>query len=115
MPTTNELAWAAGFLEGEGFFGNESRGYGFRVAARQNEPYPLEKLQRLFGGPICSVSTVSNKFSRQSVIFDWTVSGERARGVAFTLYTLLSPRRRKQVREALARTGKWRSAKPGRA
>lgn len=114
MSGTTDLAWAAGFLEGEGFFGNESNGGGFRIAARQNDRAPLDKLQRLFGGPICVVSQRSNKLARQSSIFDWTVSGERARGVAFTLFTFLSPRRRKQVREALARTGKWRAAQPGR-
>ena len=109
--TTTELAWAAGFLEGEGFFGKASGGVtGFRISCRQNQKEPLEKLQRLFGGWLCAVSTKSNALAKTPVIHDWTVSGDRARGIAFTLFTFLSRQRREQIKAALSGPNEWRPA-----
>lgn len=87
-PTVRDLEWAAGFLEGEGSFSPSARSH--RVAASQNTREPLERLQRLFGGSICANTTTNN-------VLVWQTYGSRARGVAFTLYPLLSMRRQAQI------------------
>jgi hypothetical protein len=100
-PTVADLHWAAGFLEGEGCF------YRFRrpgavsigVGATQVDTEPLEKLQRLFGGRITKKSMTARNRQQPHA---WTVYGARAWGVALTLYTLLSNRRKAQCLACLA-------------
>jgi hypothetical protein len=103
-PTTAELHWAAGFLEGDGFFGgrfgNHEGGAGQGVTATQCYKDPLFRLQRLFGGTI-GEQTRRNPGANHNRAWVWRVYGARARGVMMTLYPMLSPRRQKQVREAL--------------
>jgi hypothetical protein len=103
MVDTNQLYWAAGFLEGEGTFGvyqypHSKRGVQYAVAAEQVQREPLERLLKIFGGSINNGSTRSGR----NRIFRWRCSGERARGIAMTLYTLLSPRRQGQVQKMLS-------------
>lgn len=90
-PTTGDLQWAAGFLEGEGSFSSTS------VKAAQVNKEPLLRLQRLFGGSLC-LRHHSNP--QHSDHWNWEVCGSRARGVALTLYVLLTQHRRNQVRSA---------------
>jgi hypothetical protein len=100
-PSTVDLAWAAGFLEGEGGFCVNSRSLGrhssLRVTATQKQREPLDKLQRLFGGYVGLQATVP--------YFRWTVNGVRARGVMYTVFTFLSRRRRDQIRGVLGFAG----------
>ena len=98
-PTIIDIGWAAGFLEGEGTF-NVNHGAllgsaSSKVSATQKQREPLERLQALFGG---SIVVFKAKYWR------WTVYGSRARGVMFTMFSLLSPRRREQVKTALGYT-----------
>ena len=85
--TLLEIGWCAGFLEGEGSF---TGGRGFTIKAGQRSREPLERLQLLLGGRIGTQS--------KGQLFRWSVSGPRARGVALTLYPLLSERRQEQIR-----------------
>lgn len=111
-PTTAELYWAAGFLEGEGNFyhkKHKDKLTSETVTAKQRNRDPLETLQRLFGGSIyCSQKTGEPMYA-------WAVHGSRARGVALTLYSLLSSRRQLQIQEALQRGpgGTYRQAGGG--
>jgi hypothetical protein len=89
-PTKADIAWAAGFIEGEGCF---SRG---SVTASQVNREPLERLLALFGGSINE-----NKTGRSKPIHTWNTSGARARGIAETLWTFLSARRKEQARRML--------------
>lgn len=99
----HEIYWIAGFLEGEGCF----RGYqgrngvqvrsGIEVTACQIQREPLERLVKLLGGKI----TVRTRNNRDQAIHDWRVRSNRARGVAYTVYSLMSPRRKAQIRRAL--------------
>jgi hypothetical protein len=91
-PTIRDLAWAAGFIEGEGTFINN--GWTERVEASQKTIEPLLRLQELFGG---SVNTRKDKMAMSF----WCVCGARARGVIYTLYSFLSARRREQAKRAL--------------
>ena len=48
--TSEEAAWIAGFLEGEGYCGITKAGNSYKVqlAVEQKFPRPLEEIQRLF-------------------------------------------------------------------
>jgi hypothetical protein len=94
-PTLRDIAWAAGFMEGEGSFTVRN------VSAPQKETEPLTKLVKWFGGRI----------SRNAKgIYTWRISGARARGVALTLYPLLSKRRQQQIQIFLNEGPKQRAA-----
>src|SRR6478609_6611312 len=90
-PTKLDLAWAAGFLEGEGSFlltgraGHQTS----RVMAFQKQREPLNRLQRIFGGSVTKLRTRD--------IHTWTVCGARARGVMMTLFLSFSPDRQSQI------------------
>lgn len=92
-----DIGWAAGFLEGEGsFFRSQAVSV---VTAAQDEFYPVEKLQRLFGGRF---SLCVAKRSHGEVVYGrWNATGETARGVMMTIYSLMSPRRKDKIREVL--------------
>jgi hypothetical protein len=95
-PRVRDITWAAGFLEGEGSFKNTVTTSQVRAAQVQREP--LERLQALFGG---SISLRHDKRPTNSPIYVWSVSGTRARGVLLTLFTLMSPKRKEQIRKGL--------------
>lgn len=97
----NELYWAAGFIEGEGWFESSSS---FRAACAQKQREPLERLQRIFGG------NITQSKIKTGIIFLWRVHGSRAAGVMMTLWPLMSTRRQQQIETTLA---KWKAA-PGR-
>ena len=112
-PTTLDIAWAAGFLEGEGSFRlNNKKRRVAQVVAVQVEREPLERIRSIFGG--------SNFFKRgrlpprppQSDYWYWQVNGARARGVMLTIYGLMSPKRRRQIRQALDLDGHFELVDP---
>ena len=105
MVHTADLAWIAGFLEGEGsFIGSLSNGL-ITVCAVQVNPEPLRKLSSIVGGHLYwYVNNHGRGYWR------WTLNGSYAVGLAFTLYPWLSRRRRQQARTMIA---KWK-ARPGR-
>jgi len=93
LSTTVDLYWAAGFLEGEGcFLGDHSA-----VRASQVNKEPLDKLRSFLGG---SVNKRKRKLPQQDV-YEWNVSGVRARGVMMTLYSLMSEDKKKDIRSML--------------
>lgn len=96
-PTSNDLSWLAGFLEGEGHFGTAAKCE--QVAASQVNDEPLARVLRLLGGSMTyHVATRKN----ENDIFRWAVTGSRARGVMLTLFPLLSEKRQEQIRAAFA-------------
>ena len=58
MSHTHEIAWAAGFFDGEGFVSIQERnhkeytGYYLRIGVNHVAPEPLYELLRLFGGTV---------------------------------------------------------------
>lgn len=96
---TVDIAWAAGFLEGEGSF-QKSR-YSIRTDASQVQREPLERLQKLFGGPIY------RRYQRGTdEIHTWAVHGQMAASIMMTLYVLMSPKRQRQILKCL---GFWKT------
>ncbi len=114
-PPVKELYWAAGFLDGECSIDLHGNGKTKdhihpRIAARQNEKEPLDKLQRLFGGTIGSVNQRSNKLAKQSHIWNWSVTGARAIGVMLTIFSMLTEKRRTQITTSMNSYMTWINA-----
>lgn len=101
-PTVRDLEWAAGFLEGEGSFvagiGRRNKTPILCLSAAQVNPDPLIRLMSVFGG-----RTVKRKLQKPNhqPCWVWYTYGARARGIALTLYTLLSDKRKAQIRAAI--------------
>jgi hypothetical protein len=90
-PSTLDIAWAAGVYEGEGHC---TRSAG-AVSVSQKDTWILERLRVLFGGSIMSGSNGHASL--------WHISGPRACGFIYTIFSYLSPRRREQARCGLMR------------
>lgn len=91
-PTSQEIAWAAGLYEGEGYC--DVHGSSERVLVSQKDTWILEKLKILFGGTLQYPSKKST-----TPCSNWEVYGGRARGFLMTIYSFLSPRRREQIKK----------------
>lgn len=98
-----DLAWAAGFLEGEGSFG--INGGSARVTAAQVQKEPLDRMHRLFGGHLWLKQP--NGVGNQP-IWVWYVNSRRSAAVMMTLYSFMSPKRKLEIEFALS---EWRSAR----
>src|SRR5579864_6663565 len=96
--TIRGLYWAAGFLEGEGTFLRQGNN-GEAVRATQVQREPLRRLLRILGGSIDRGGKPQEQAHNQSYV--WYACGARARGIMMTLYTLMSPKRKRQIRKAL--------------
>jgi hypothetical protein len=104
MRAVKDIAWVAGFLEGEAWFGCVGK-RSIVVKAAQVNREPLDRLHRIFGGRL------TGPFQRQanhSPYFHWAACGIRAAEIMMTIYVLLSEKRRAQVRRALEL---WKQAK----
>ncbi len=99
-PTIKQIAWAAGFLEGEGSFSRARRKNTTEtVQAVQVNYTPLGRMARWFGGKV----RVSNRsiLPNTKRLYVWSVNGARARGIMLTIVSLMSPKRQKQIWRAL--------------
>jgi hypothetical protein len=95
MINTIDIAWAAGFIEGEGCFycGKTPSNHGrVSVSATQKEIEPLLRLKRIFGGSI---------HTRPTGISVWQVASRLAAQTMMTIYILMSERRKKKIVECL--------------
>lgn len=106
MPTVKDIAWAAGFLEGEGWFGCAGKN-SLSCTCCQVQEEPLRRLQSIFGGNIQGPIKKSGNNPNHSAFFRWAKCGHAAAGMMMTLYGLMSPKRKEQIRLALA---KWKIA-----
>lgn len=98
-PTMQDIAWAAGFMEGEGHFRPRSQ-----VTAVQVNREPLERLLALFGGSILVHSRPDNP-KGWSASSQWACSGARARGFAMTVFPFLSKKRQEQILRMVMHVG----------
>lgn len=95
MIDIKNIYWAAGFLEGEGCFQHPKH---VCVRATQKQTEPLNRLKFLFGGSLYPAYTTPGWPS-------WSLTGEKAAGLMMTIYSLMSPIRKKQINTALC---KWK-------
>ena len=98
-PTTFDIHWAAGIYEGEGSVYESKGSMGLHVT--QKDPWILQRLRRLFGGTVAKREFDYSYKAGRAYVYRWSISGARARGFGYTIYTLLSPRRRAQMCKAL--------------
>lgn len=104
-----DLAWAAGFLEGEGCFSLGGKASGISITVPQVNPDPLRRLQNFFGGSINQKSQAKSGFNSQP-IFVWLLCGENATELARAIHPWMSEKRQTAI-EAMI---KKREKGPGR-
>ena len=97
MIDIGDLKWAAGFLEGEGSFYLATNSP--LIEASQNQKWPLEKLNSIFGGRLHFQLRKGNR----NGTWVWVLGMKRKDAVALmmTLYILMSPRRQEQIKRCL--------------
>jgi len=94
-PGIGAIHWLAGFYEGQGNC-NCYRD-DIRVVINYSEPEVLQWCRDVFGGTLGSYGCTEPKQVNQ-----WRINGARALGVMYTIYTLISKRKKNQFRQALA-------------
>ena len=100
---TLDIAWAAGFLEGEGTMGLTGRTYGYpRVSAGQVQKEPLERLQKLFGGKLKLRQPPINARVNTQPFWTWYIDSDTAIAVMMTIYVLMSPKRKAEIEQGVA-------------
>ena len=105
----HDLYWAAGFLEGEGWFGWSKQGKGKPViTCSQVQREPLDRLMRIFGSNIYErkAQTLAKHPLGKGPMWCWQTSGRKAAAIMMTLYSLMSPKRQTQIIESL---DKWKA------
>lgn len=102
MSKLSDLSWAAGFLEGEGYFASVKRRKRHFpvVTAGQVDILPLLRLQRLVGGRV--TGPYQNKQLNHRPHYQWSVFGREATGIMLSLFSLLSKRRQDAITEAIS-------------
>jgi len=105
MSRETDLAWAAGFIDGEGtFYFKDSGSFGSSIILRvgQCEPTTLRRLQATFGGKVYGPYKPSSPLSKK-VRYEFRLNGTKLRGVIKELWPYLSGPKRKQYNEAVAK------------
>ena len=93
-PTVLDIAWAAGFFEGEGHPRlNYKRGVDLSVS--QKDPEILYRLRDWFGGAVRFAKCKTVPADRQ--VYQWNACGDRARLFFALVYHSLSARRKAQI------------------
>ena len=102
-----DIAWAAGFLEGEGCFrwtaplNQKGKAYGYaEIKASQNERDPLDKLVEIFGGKVRK--EIKKEKSSQGYIYTWQVSADKCISIIGDIYKYMSIRRQNKMQEVMA-------------
>lgn len=96
MFTPTDIAWAAGFLEGEGWLKLTGRTH-LCLAASQVDREPLDRLASIFGGMV-----YGPRKTKTQPIYTWQVTGRvRAQAALAAMWSWLSVHRRDQWTPAL--------------
>lgn len=109
IPTLADIAWASGFIEGEGSFRKRhspqsgSHREVESIGVQQVERESLERLKAIFGGSIGHVTSRAKRAQgvRARDAWAWSAYGTRARGILLTSYHFLSGWRQQQVHVCL--------------
>jgi hypothetical protein len=97
-PSETQIAWAAGFLEGDGHFRSSEESGSPIANAVQKDREPLDKLLAYFGG---SITEFTHTTSRKKYL-RWNVCGRKARYcMALVLPHIVSTRRKEQIERAM--------------
>ena len=93
-PTQLDITWAAGLFEGEG----SSKAEGLLSISQVNF-WVVAKLRALFGGSIHRREARIVNGRNNKAIYEWSLYGARARGVAMTIFSFMSPKRKDQLQK----------------
>lgn len=111
-----DVAWAAGFLEGEGTFRAGTGTKLLSIDAHQVQLQPLERLQRVLGGKIYGPrfrKTPTGKDAQPCYI--WYAFNEEADAAMSLLRSELSPKRQAQIDAAREARKVWLQTHKARA
>lgn len=104
-----DLYWAAGFLEGDGYFSSSPSRSNDLVGATCADRDILERLQSLFGGNIRQVTGKGLGPLTKKDIYSWRLHGSKGIGLMMTLYSLMGIRRKAKIKQILA---DWKARPP---
>lgn len=97
--STKDLYWCCAFIDGEGWISSRGGDTTPTVGASQNARELLDRLSGFLGG---NVKLHNQKYKGQiKPIHTWRVYGARAVGVMMTIYSIMSEKRKFEIREAL--------------
>lgn len=97
IPNACDIAWAAGFFEGEGcVYKSNPRRKSIVVLVAQKDPEVLFRLKIWFGG---SIHLRNNSGANKIGLYAWMVSGDRARHFMRSVWNHLSTRRKAKALE----------------
>jgi len=90
MPNATDLAWAAGFFDGEGCIGIYKRhhapeSYAISLSVAQVDPRPLRRFAEIVGGPVAPSRARGN----QRPYWRWALTNRRGADVLSVLYEYL--------------------------
>lgn len=91
-----DVAWLAGWLEGEGYFGYNSSLF---IRVKSIDLDTLEKAQALVGKGNIRVERRDNP--KHSPTWEWGIFGKNARRVMLMVYPYMCRRRKDRIRDAL--------------
>jgi hypothetical protein len=112
MASKTALAWAAGFLDGEGSFLVSDRKHRqrrrstskysyFRISASQKDSRVLHKLRAILGGKIYGPHSYKRK-NRTEIRFQFQIDGDSARAAYVCIKPFLSEMKKSQAKAALS-------------
>lgn len=98
----DDIIWAAGFFDGEGYVGISGKpggaNYKLRATVTNCDPRPVEEFKRMFGGSV-TVTNMAKYNPRARTRYTWEISGRK---VSEVLQLLLPFFRDKQEQAELA-------------
>jgi hypothetical protein len=106
-----ELAWAAGFFDGEGHIRFSERRYSLRMSVNQCDPRPLQRFTEAVGeGKVRPIAPHKAARPTHRPMWEWDLSGyEKVTLVYLLLRPFLSESKREQGDDCLARVKRARS------
>src|SRR5882762_7386766 len=93
-PTAIDIAWSAGFFEGEGH-PRLTYKRGIDLSVTQKDPEVLYRLRDWFGGAVRFARCKTIPADKQ--VYQWNCCGDRARVFMALVYSFLSARRKSQI------------------
>ena len=108
MTQTQDIAWVAGLLEGEGCFSNRANQKNgtnnqIRIALEMTDEDVIRRAAKILHGnvmgPYVRKSTHGSGFDKPMYRADW--AGSRAAGIMMTVYSFMGNRRQERIKEIL--------------
>lgn len=106
-PTTKDIIWLSGILEGEGCF--SKCGNKITIQLQMTDKDTVQKAYKIFNSGGSITPYFGNKVKQNKTIYCITIRGDRAAMWMMTLYSLMGERRKEKIKSLLSF---WKSYKP---